>query len=83
MSDSPPVIQCDSQALAPCDPLIIDDVSQCPPDRASDTGCAAAALKADAVNRDRAIACQRRQRAAADCLRTLEARGVLKRKAKT
>lgn len=77
-SAPPKVTQCSAEALAPCDPLLIDDVAQCPPGRAEGTGCAAAALKADAVNRGRHIDCQRRQRAAADCLRTLQASGVLK-----
>lgn len=57
---------------------MIDDVAQCPPDRPAGTGCTSAALKADAENRARHIACQQRQLAAADCLRTLQERGVLR-----
>ena len=76
--DSPPVVQCDAEALAPCAPLQIDDVATCAPPRAEGAGCAAAVLKADAVNRERHLDCQRRQRAAIDCLETLQARGVLK-----
>jgi hypothetical protein len=55
-------------------------VSECDPAREPGTGCAAAALKADAVNRQRHIECQLRQRALADCLRTLEASGVLRQR---
>lgn len=77
-SASPKVIQCSADALARCAPLVIDDVAQCPPDRPAGAGCAAAALKADAANRARYLECQQRQRAAADCLRTLQADGVLK-----
>lgn len=72
------MVQCNVDAIAPCDPLVIDDVDQCPKGREAGTGCAAAALKADAVNRARHMDCQRRQRAAADCLRTLQADGLLK-----
>lgn len=76
-SSPPPVTQCDADAIVPCTPLLIDDVATCPPPRLEGTGCAAAVLKADTVNRERFLECQRRQRAAADCLKTLQTRGVL------
>jgi hypothetical protein len=70
-------VQCSAEAIAPCAPLIADDRTQCGA-LPADAGCAAAVLKADAVNRGRHIECQRKQRAAADCLRTLQNSGVLK-----
>ena len=66
---SPPkIVQCSSEALAACLPLIADDGTNC-----------AAALKSDAVNRARHIECQAQQRAAVMCLRNIEAAGLLTR----
>lgn len=56
--------------------MVADEVASCSP-LVAGSGCAAAALKADGINRERYLQCQRRQGAAADCLRTLQARGVL------
>ena len=62
----PSIAQCDAQALAACDPMVPDaDAS------------VAAALKADAENAGRFIACQMRHFAAVSCLRVLERDGLL------
>ncbi|HPG95117.1 MAG TPA: hypothetical protein PLR28_11225 [Dokdonella sp.] len=69
MPNSPPkIVQCSSEALAACLPLIADDGADC-----------GAALKADAVNRGRHIDCQAQQRAAVQCLKNIEAAGLLTR----
>lgn len=73
--ESPPVNQCTSEALAECVPLVADDPAACAGGQGS---CAAAAVRADAVNREQYLDCQRRHRAAVECLRALEDRGVLK-----
>lgn len=65
----PTILQCDADALAACEPLLADDGYSC-----------AVALKADAVNRARHIACQRIHRAAVQCLLNIEGAGVLTRK---
>jgi hypothetical protein len=63
------VLQCDAEALIPCTPLIADAGTDC-----------GAALKADAVNRQRMIECQIRQRAASACLLELERVGILSKR---
>lgn len=73
-NESPKVSQCASEALEACQPLVADDVAGC---AAGTPACAAAALKADTVNRERSLDCQRRHAAAVACLRTLQASGVL------
>ena len=67
----PKIIQCSSDALAACLPLQADDGTDC-----------GAALKADAVNRARHIECQAIQRAAVQCLKNIEAAGLLTRNPK-
>lgn len=64
----PKILQCSSDALAACQPLIADDGNDC-----------GAALKADAINRGRHIECQLIQRAAVQCLLNIEAAGLLTR----
>ena len=65
----PAVSQCDSEAMQPCAGLVADADNS-----------AAAAIKADAQNRERFIACQRIQLAAVECLVELERGGLLKRR---